>query len=113
MRFEQILSSREKRELCGEVFRDRDFVGIDLSGADLRNARFENVQFVSCNLGGADLRATQFVLCVLRDVVLSGAQLGENLFYGTTLTEIGGLTEEARRDVVRAGGAFKPSASSR
>jgi uncharacterized protein YjbI with pentapeptide repeats len=106
MRFERVLSPREKRELRGNVFRDCDLVGIDLSGADLRNARFENVQLVSCNLSGADLRAAQFVLCALRDVVLSGARLGGNLFYGTVLTEIGGLTEDARRAVERAGGAF-------
>jgi uncharacterized protein YjbI with pentapeptide repeats len=113
MRFEHILSSREKQELRGEVFRDRDLVGVDLSGADLRDARFENVQLVSCNLAGADLRSTQFVLCVFRDVVLSGALLGENLFYGTTLTEIGGLAEDARREVERTGGAFSSFTSAR
>lgn len=113
MRFERILSAREKCELQGAVFRDRDLSGLDFSGADLRNARFENVHLASCNLSGADLRGAQFIVCALRDVVLSGALLGENLFYGTVLTEIGGLTEDARREVERAGGAFGPFTSRR
>lgn len=113
MKFERILTPLEKRELRGQVFRDRDLVGVDLSGADLRNTRFENVRLASCNLAGADLRAARFVLCAFRDVVLSGARLGRNVFYGTTLTEIGGLNEDARRDVERAGGAFSPFAKRR
>ena len=113
MKFERILSPREKRELLGAVFRDQQIVGVDFSGADLRGARFENVQLVSCTFAGADLRAAQFVVCVLRDVVLTGARLGENLFYGTTLTDIGGLSVDARSVIERTGGSFSPVASLR
>ncbi len=52
--FELILTSREKRELHHELFRDRVLVGIDLSGADLHGARFEQTILESCNLAGAD-----------------------------------------------------------
>src|SRR5689334_15306050 len=97
--YESILTKREKRELKGHVFQDQDLVGVDLSDADLRCARFERVLLAKCNLSGADLRGAEFVLCELRYVVLTGAQLGENGFRGTTLVETDGLTETDRQTV--------------
>jgi hypothetical protein len=106
MKFERVLSLREKHALRGIVFRDRRIVGIDLAGADLRKARFLNVEIASCNLADTDLRGARFVACRLRDLVLCRARLGLNLFWGTTLTEIGGLSEEQRHAVVESGGMF-------
>ncbi len=112
--FEAILTSREKRELHHEVFRERVFVGLDLSGADLRGARFEQTILESCNLAGADLRGAQFVLCEVRGVDLTSAQLGENDFRGTLLTSVPGLSAEDRTLIESAGGAFQqPRASLR
>ncbi len=92
--FEQILTAREKSELQGEIFRNIEMVRVDLAGADLRGAHF--------------------VLCDLRYVVLEGAKLGDNRFYGTALVEVDGLFEDDRRLVEREGGAFQhPHASLR
>src|SRR4051812_19313424 len=112
--FERILTVQEKRELQAEVFRNTELVGVDLSGADLRDARFESVVLTGCNLAGADLRGAHFVLCDLRYVVLDDAKLGDNRFYGTTLVEIVGLSEDDRLLIEREGGAFQhPRASLR
>jgi len=110
--YESILTTREKREMRGHVFQDQDLVGIDLSGADLRGARFERVLLATCNLAGADLRGAEFVLCELRYVVLTGAQLGDNRFRGTTLVETDGLSEEDRVTVESVGGAFQQARAS-
>ncbi len=104
--FERILTPQEKSELHGQVFRDRELVGVDLSGADLRQARFERVVLDKCNLTGADLRGAHFILCDLRFVVLVEARLGENRFDGTTLVEVAGLTADGRQLIERQGGAF-------
>ena len=112
--FEPILTSREKRELHHELFCDGEFVGVDLSGADLRNARFERTLLASCNLTGADLRGAQFVLCDVRSVDLTSAKLGENDFTGTMLMDVVGLTGEDQSLIKWAGGEFQhPRASLR
>jgi hypothetical protein len=108
MKFERVLSFDEKRGLRGSVFRDRHLAGIDFGGADLQSALFLGVELRSCSFEGADLRGARFIVCILHDVVFSRARFGENLFDGTTLTEIGGLSEEQRRQVVQSGGAFVP-----
>jgi uncharacterized protein YjbI with pentapeptide repeats len=112
--FESILTAREKRDLSNEVFRERDFVGVDLSGADLRGARFERVSLHACTLAGADLRGAHFIMCDLSQVLLGDAKLGDNRFYGTTLREVAGISDDARLTIVREGGVFlHPSSSSR
>lgn len=110
--FEPILTPREKRELHHEIFRDRVLVGLDLSGADLRGARFERTILGSCNLAGADLRGAQFVLCDVRSVDLTSANLGENDFRGTMLMDVVGLSKEDRRLIECAGGAFQQAHAS-
>lgn len=105
--FEPILTSREKRDLHHQVFRDRELVGLDLSGADLRSARFERTLLSSCNLAGADLRGAQFVLCDVRSVDLTSAELGENDFSGTMLMDVAGLSDADRTQIQGAGGAFQ------
>ncbi|CAN5783209.1 hypothetical protein BH11MYX4_BH11MYX4_14110 [soil metagenome] len=110
--FESILTSREKRELHHELFRDRVLVGFDFSGADLRRARFEGTILESCNLAGADLRGAQFILCDIRSVDLTTAELGENDFSGSMLTDVWGLSEEGRALIHSAGGALQPPLAS-
>jgi uncharacterized protein YjbI with pentapeptide repeats len=110
--FDRILTTQEKSELRGTVFHDREMIGIDLSGADLRDARFERVVLTACDLGDADLRGAHFVLCDLRYVVLTNAKLGDNRFYGTTLSEVTGLTEDDRLLIERDGAAFQPPRAS-
>jgi uncharacterized protein YjbI with pentapeptide repeats len=105
--FERILTAREKSELGGRVFSDCEMIGVDLSGADLRGARFERVIFIKSTLAGADLRGANFILCELRFVVLTDTRLGDNRFDGTTLVEVAGLTAGERHAVERSGGAFQ------
>jgi uncharacterized protein YjbI with pentapeptide repeats len=88
------------------VLRAEDLANVDLAGADLRKARFEEVTFTSCNLAGADLRGAEFILCTMNAVVLRGVVLGSNRFYGTTFVEPIGLTDESRRTIERGGGLF-------
>lgn len=51
-------------------FLNRELVGLDFSGADLPDARFEKTTLSRCNFAGTDLRGASFVLCELRGVVL-------------------------------------------
>lgn len=111
--FEPILTSREKRGMREQLFRHREFVGVDLSRADLRGTRFIGTAIDSCNLVGADLRGAVFIECHLHSVVLHGARLGENRFDGTVLSDIVGLSEEARLSIELKGGAFRPPRASR
>ena len=109
---ESILTSREKRELHHELFRNRVLVGLDLSGADLRNARFEGTVLETCNLAGANLRGAQFILCDVRSVDLTSVELGENDFRGTMLMDVVGLSEQDRSHIQCAGGAFQHASAS-
>jgi uncharacterized protein YjbI with pentapeptide repeats len=113
VQYERILTTKEKSLLRGEAFKDRVLVGVDLSGADLRDARFERVVFRECTLDGADLRGTQFLLCDLHAVRLADARLGENRFAGTTLIDVEGLSESDRAIVQTAGGCFQPTRASK
>jgi uncharacterized protein YjbI with pentapeptide repeats len=110
--FEPILTTREKRDLHHELFQDRTLVGLDLSGADLRGARFERTVLATCTLAGADLRGAKFVLCELRSVDFTNANLGENEFRGTMLTDVVGLSDGDRRLVQAAGGSFQHASAS-
>lgn len=112
--FERIFSEDEKAALRGESFVHREFVGVDLVGADLRGARFQGTSLVRCNLMGADLRGAQFVLCDLSAVVLSDAILGDNRFDGSTFVDTIGVTDAARKLIEASGGTFlHPYASQR
>ena len=104
--FEPVFTSEEKATLRGERFVNREFVGVDLSGADLRDARFERTIFERCNLEGADLRSARFVLCELRDVILVDALLEDSRFDGTTLVDALGLTNASRVLIEQGGGTF-------
>jgi uncharacterized protein YjbI with pentapeptide repeats len=110
--FEPILTSREKRDLHHELFQDRTLVGLDLSGADLRGARFERTVLATCTLAGADLSGAQFILCELRSVDFTNAKFGENEFRGSMLTDVVGLSDGDRQLVQGAGGSFQHASAS-
>ena len=113
LKFEPILTSREKRELTGEVFRQRELVELDFSGADLRGASFEESVLLRCSFAGADLRGARFVSCDLHAIDLGDAVLGDNHFVGTTLVDAVGMTPTMSRIVIEAGGTFQPGRASR
>jgi uncharacterized protein YjbI with pentapeptide repeats len=112
LRFEPILTSQEKRELHHEVFRGRVFIGLDLTDADFRGARFEASVIVTCNLARADLRGAELVLCDLRSVDLTGALLGDNDFRGSVFMDVLGLSDADRRLVQESGGSFQQEQAS-
>lgn len=109
---EAILTAREKRELHHQLFRNRVLVGLDLSGADLQNARFEGTILETCNLTGANLRGAQFISCDVRSVDLTRVELGGNDFRGTMLMDVVGLSEDDRSLIHDAGGAFQQACAS-
>jgi uncharacterized protein YjbI with pentapeptide repeats len=113
MKFEPILTSREKRELTGASFCQRELVELDFSGADLRGARFEQSVLVRCSFAGADLRGARFLSCDLHSIDFADAVLGDNRFDGTTIVDVGGMTATMTTIVADAGGTFQPRHASR
>lgn len=87
---------------------NRELVGVDFSGADLRDARFERTILDRCNLMGADLRGATFISCELRDVIFVDALFEDGRFDGTTIVDAVGLTDASRVLIERAGGALQP-----
>ena len=112
-RFEAVLTSREKRDLGGEVFCNRELVDLDFAGADLRGACFERSVLLRCSFAGADLRGARFVSCDLQSIDLADALLGGNRFDGTTFIEPVGMSASAREAIEGAGGAFQLDRASR
>lgn len=90
----------------------RTLVDIDLSGADLRGARFESTVLIRCNLAGADLRGARFTLCELYGVVLTDAVFGDNRFDGTMFVDVIGVAEPRRALIQQDGGTFQPPRAS-
>ena len=82
---------------------NREFVGVDFSAADLRDARFERTVLDRCNLMGADLRGAKFILCELRSVILVEARFEDSRFDGTTFVDALGLADASRVLIERAG----------
>lgn len=110
--FERILTSGEKAALRGAVFANREFVGIDLSGADLRGARFDRTRLARCNLSRADLRGAHFNLCDLDEVVLADTLFGDNRFDGTSIVGAVGLSPPTRTLIEQWGAAVQPAHAS-
>lgn len=110
--FECILTGSEKANLREQRFVNRELIGMDLSGADLRGAWFERTVLARCNLAGADLRGARFISCEIRDVLLSDAVLGDNRFDGTTLADAVGLAAATRSHIEEVGGTFQPAFAS-
>ena len=113
MIFESVLTAREKRELAGEVFCNRELIELDFSGSDLRGACFERSVLLRCSFAGADLRGARFLSCDLESIVLADAVLGDNRFDGTTLVEAIGVSASAREAIASGGGAFQLVRASR
>lgn len=112
-RFESVLTAREKRDLAGELFCNRELVDLDFSGADLRGACFERSVLLRCSFAGADLRGARFLSCDLQSIDLADALLGGNRFDGTTLIEPVGVSASGREAIASAGGAFQLDRASR
>jgi uncharacterized protein YjbI with pentapeptide repeats len=105
--FERIFTADEKATLGGELFLNRELVGVDFSGADLRGARFERTTLVRCNLAAADVRGAHFILCDLHAVVLADVLFEDNRFDGTTLVDAVGLTADGQAVIEGGGGTFQ------
>lgn len=106
--FERVLTGEEKASLRGELFVDRELIGMDFSGADFRDALFEKTRLVQCSLAGADLRGASFKLCDLSAVDLAEAIFGDNRFDGTTFVDAMGLSASTRAMIEQGGGTFQP-----
>jgi uncharacterized protein YjbI with pentapeptide repeats len=109
---EHVLTAQEKTTLRGELFINRELVGLDLSGSDLRDARFEHMVLNECSLAGADLRGARFVHCHLRGVDLSGALLSESRFDGTMFDDSVVMMASDRAHIECTGGTFRHAHSS-
>jgi hypothetical protein len=102
----RIFSGFEKRCLQGATFRNLDLDLVDFTGADLRNALFEDVALCGCDFGSADLRGARFLRCDLRRARFARSWLGSNSFHGSWLLGAHGLSLSRRKDVERSGGVF-------
>jgi hypothetical protein len=76
-----------------------DLAGIDLSGADLRDTRAEEIDFRGAVFYGANLTACRFSHCDFRGADFGGADLREVSFYHCRLDSL----FEARLSIAPAG----------
>jgi uncharacterized protein YjbI with pentapeptide repeats len=111
--FERVFSEEEKAGLRGEVFVNRELLGVDLAAADLRAAHFKCTLLERCDLRSADLRGTHFILCDFHRVDLTGAVFGETRFDGSTFVDTLGVDDRLRALIEGGGGTFLPSHASR
>ena len=88
------LTIKEKQRLAGEVFRRRNLDGLDLRGANLSDARFENVSLRGADFTDANLTGAAFHWCDLRQADFSGARLDGNSFTRSTVRGARGLDSE-------------------
>jgi hypothetical protein len=96
----------KQRELVRCAFRNLDLDGVDLTGANLCEAIFEEVSLRGCDFRRADLRAASFLRCDLRGAKLEEVSLGGNVFHGSCLAGAVGLTAEQIEYIERRGGTF-------
>jgi len=111
--FEPILTSREKRELCGEVFSRRKFVSVDLAGARTCRPRVSRRSYSSAATWRAPTcGGGRFIRSELREVLMTNATLGDTRFDGTSLRGVLGHSEERGLTIVRQGGLVQPRRAS-
>jgi len=103
---EQILTEVEKRSLRGTTLSKTALTRVDFSRADLRGSKFERVDFSGCDFRDANLVGVWFVQCRLVGADLTGARLGLNTFFNSTLAKVRGLSRKQRNYVVACGGTF-------
>jgi len=100
-----IFSPAEKRLLRGQIFQNSEFVRIDFSNADLRDAAFLNVSLEECDFSGADLRGASFIACDLRGANFARATFGWTRFDDSWLIGARGLSNHMS-DYARRKGAL-------
>ena len=87
-----IFTSAEKRLLRGQKFQGSEFIRVDFSNADLRDAEFLNASLEECDFSGADLRGARFIACDLRGANFTRATFGWTRFDGSWLIGARGLS---------------------
>jgi uncharacterized protein YjbI with pentapeptide repeats len=105
-----VFTSLEKRHLSGEIFRGLNIDYLDFSGADLREARFEDTSLCACDFSGADLRGVVFWNCDLRWARFNCAVFGDNSFRRSWLNSAEGITRSLF-DYIRKGGGHSLTAN--
>jgi len=102
----RVLTRGEKATLARAEFRGSYLSNIDLSGADLRGAVFEDVTLRGVDFSRADLRGATFRACDLRQARFDGSRWGGNLFSGSLFTHSSALPVDQVTEILSAGGRF-------
>lgn len=105
MKRERIVTTSERAMLRHLALRDATLDHVELGGADLSDACFQNVSLVGTDLSGANLARAIFTRCDLRGADFSGANLEGASFAGSLVTGAHGLTQP-QWDHMRKAGAF-------
>lgn len=100
-----IFTPAEKRLLRGQIFQGSEFIRIDFSNADLRDAEFLNVSLEGCDFSGADLQGANFIACDLRGANFARAIFGGTRFDDSWLIGARGLSNHMN-DYARRKGAL-------
>ena len=103
----QVFTQGERRsELRGQIFRNVNLDGVDLSWADLSLARFEHCSLVGADFSHSTLRGTEFVDADLRRSCLEHIRFGKNRFKASFFEGAQGLSRAQTRYITRHGGTF-------
>jgi uncharacterized protein YjbI with pentapeptide repeats len=100
-----IFTPAEKRLLRGQIFKDSEFIRIDFSNADLRDAEFLNISLEGCDFSGANLQGASFIACDLRSANFARAIFGGTRFDDSWLIGARGLSNHMS-DYARRKGAL-------
>lgn len=106
MRPHIILTTEEKQQLARSTFSKTDLSGVDFSGADLRQARFDQVCLLGADFSRADLRRAEFLDCDLRGASFTQARWGENVLHQSLFSRAKGVTREEALYIQCCGGTF-------
>lgn len=103
----QVFTRGERRtELRGQIFRNVNLDGVDLSSADLSHVRFEHCSLVGADFSHSTLRGTEFVDADLRRSCFEHVRFGKNRFKASFFGGAEGLTRVQTRYITRLGGTF-------
>ncbi|MCR8842132.1 pentapeptide repeat-containing protein [Paenibacillus sp. SC116] len=76
----KVTSSSKLLNRQRNLIKGRDFIGVNLRGADLRGANLRGVLFIAADLRNADMRMTDLIGADLRDTDLRGTNLVGSIF---------------------------------